>query len=79
MLLSTGTNKVSTNLDAQSTNTYFTSNRQISTAKAGRRSDATAAAAMLNYLNQSVIDEYQGQKTSNIEISSSNMSPETFS
>ena len=58
MLLSTGTNKVSTNLDAQSTNTYFTSNRQISTAKAGRRSDATATAAMLNYLNQSVIDEY---------------------
>ena len=59
MLLSTGTNKVSKNLDAQSKNTYFTSNRQISTAKGGRRSDATAAAAaMLNYLNQSVIDEY---------------------
>ena len=50
MLLSTGTNKATTNLDGQSANTYFTSNRQVSTAKGGRRSDATAA-AMVNYLN----------------------------
>jgi len=50
MLLSTGTKKATTNFDVQSANTYFTSNRQVSTAKGGRRSDA-AAAAMVNYLN----------------------------
>lgn len=56
--MSTGTNKVTTgNFDVQSANTYFTSNRQVSTAKGGRRSDATAA-AMVNFLNQSVIEEY---------------------
>ena len=61
-LLSTGTNKIS-NYDEQSAKTYFTSNlnRPVSTAVGGRKSDATAA--MLNYLNQSVIDEYNKQSS----------------
>ncbi len=67
---------MASNLDAQSAITYYTSNRQASTAKGGHRSEATAA-AMVNYLNQSVIDEYQVKKTSNIDNSSTNMSPDT--
>jgi len=64
--------------DIQSAHTYFTSNinRPISTAGGGRRSDATAA--MVKYLNQSVIDEYHSAARVNDE-SKKNRSPSEVS